>query len=332
MGTHEYDNNMRPDNEFLAGDFYFLVEGNRCRLLDGRRTTGTIDCIFDDSAMFRWQITKYEDNGKYWDLPFEDIKRFQFEKNSIRLDPATEKLYRQKADSVNERLLIPSEPNNKYKTLQLIKQKKESVMKWLKSESNFFRNNETFNFETKEGSEILAEDLKRYFVSESLYDIERKTAERIVLNPNSGEWIKGMEICLAEMGLVSFDGTIPRTKNIFQNMGAKKNRCDYLITRLAFVQAIFEIQNIYEVVLYRGMTTESDWMTRSKTLLSFTFNFDVADDFSSFKRESRFKTSYLLKITLPISKLLFTFFETKELNQQYLESEALILYDKVLQI
>ncbi len=42
MGTHEYDNNMRPDNEFLAGDFYFLVEGNRSRLLDGRRTTGNI--------------------------------------------------------------------------------------------------------------------------------------------------------------------------------------------------------------------------------------------------------------------------------------------------
>lgn len=86
MSVHEYDENMRADKEFIDGDIGFLVEGNRCRLLDGRRTEGIIEEYFKDSSMFKWRITKYEDEGKYWILPAEDIERFQFEKNSKRLN------------------------------------------------------------------------------------------------------------------------------------------------------------------------------------------------------------------------------------------------------
>lgn len=86
MNTHEYDDNMRPDDEFVKGELSFLVEGNKCRLLDGRRTTGYIEKYDNGSAMFRWRITKYEDKGKYWDLPAELVTKFQFEKDSEQLN------------------------------------------------------------------------------------------------------------------------------------------------------------------------------------------------------------------------------------------------------
>lgn len=41
--THQIDNDMRSDDGFVSRDLIFLVEGNRRRLLDGRRTTGFIE-------------------------------------------------------------------------------------------------------------------------------------------------------------------------------------------------------------------------------------------------------------------------------------------------
>ena len=103
MSIHLYDNNMKPDSEYINGMISLLVVGNQCRLLDGRRTTGYIEKIFLDSGMFRWRITKYEDTGSYWDLPIEDVSRFQFpydskelpKKEVTKLLQIIEKLYKE---------------------------------------------------------------------------------------------------------------------------------------------------------------------------------------------------------------------------------------------
>ena len=42
-------------------------------------------------------------------------------------------------------------------------------------------------------------------------DLERKTANQYLLNPYSGEWIKGLRIVIAEMGLIDFNDKKPRT-------------------------------------------------------------------------------------------------------------------------
>ncbi|CAH2214937.1 hypothetical protein [Tepidibacter aestuarii] len=38
---------------------------------------------------------------------------------------------------------------------------------------------------------------------------EKITSYTMVLNPNSGEWIKGINIVITEIGLVSFNGKVP---------------------------------------------------------------------------------------------------------------------------
>jgi len=85
VSLHKHDINMKSDEEYLPGDLSFLVKGNICRLLDGRRTEGYIEEYYEESAMFRWRITKFEDKGDFWDLDAEQIKNFQFEKDSKSL-------------------------------------------------------------------------------------------------------------------------------------------------------------------------------------------------------------------------------------------------------
>lgn len=332
MSTHEFDNQKRPDNEFINGNISFLVEGNRCRLLDGRRTNGFIENYDNDSAMFRWRITKYEDKGQYWDLPAEAINKFQFEKNSDQLNKTEIRNIEEKIKEFETPLIIEVNEHQKMETEAEIKEKEKIIIKWLRENSLFIRSNQKLDFSSQEGSKYLAKDLDEYMKINGLFDIEKKTADNIVLNPNSGEWVKGMAIMLGELGLVSYNGKIPRTKDIFTGLGSKENRNKYLINRLAFIRAYFSILNIKKVVLYRGMSTENNWKEVQRTFLSCTFNYDVAKDFSNFSNESKYINSYIIKMTCSVKQLFMTYLESKAFNRQYNEAEALILYNNKISI
>lgn len=332
MGTHEYDKNMKPDSEFIQGDLSFLVRGNKCRLLDGRRTAGFIEEYDWESGMFRWRITKFEDKGKHWDIPAEFISRFQFEKDSVKLEESRVHRIKEKIKRLDKELQIEAKESERIKTEGEIHATEKSIKNWLIESSRFFRNKGKLNLNSREGSTLLAEDLSDYMKSKGLYDLDKKTAENFVLNPNSGEWIKGMEIVLAEMGLVSYNGKAPRTKDIFSGLGSKDFRSNYIITRMAFIKAYFDLLNIHEIVLFRGMSSERPWKEVPRTFLSCTFNYDVAKDFSDFSKESKYITSYIIKTTIPVRKLFMTYLETAALNKQYKEAEALILYNEKISI
>lgn len=72
------------------------------------------------------------------------------------------------------------------------------------------------------------------------------------------------------------------------------------------------------------MASEESWKEVPRTFLSCTFNHDVAKDFSDFSKESKYKISYMIKMTLPVIKLFMTYLETPELSKQYKEAEAIV--------
>ena len=332
MSIHQYDEKMRPDQEFISGDLSFLVEGNHGRLLDGRRTTGFIEKYDPASAIFRWRITKFEDKGKYWEMPAEAIRSFQFEKDAKRLEQWQIKIIQEKIEHFKERLEIKVVEKQRKITEDRIKTQKKVIDRWLSENSLFIKSKQAIDFTAKEGSAMLARDLQEYMKTVKLSEIEEKTANLVALNPNSGEWIKGMSIVLAEIGLLPYHGKIPRTQDIFSGIGSKENRREYLINRLAFIQSYFSLFKIEEVVLYRGMSTEKGWLEIPRTLLSCTFKLEVAQAFSDFDSESKYKNAYLIKMTCPVESLFMTFLETEALNRQYKEAEALLLYHEKISI
>lgn len=332
MSVHQYDENMRPDEEFVEGDFCYLVPGNKCRLLDGRRTTGIIEEYFEESGMFRWRITKYEDKGKYWDLPAEEVRRFQFEKDSQQLGRKSIKEIESIVRKYNSKITIKADPKDREQTQNNISKTKTQIKEWLKDNSRFLKGNKEIDFTRKVGYEELYQDIKNYMEKTNLVQQENLTTKSFVLNPESGEWIKGIKIVLAELGLVAYQGKKVRTDNIFKGAGNKSIRREYIIHRLAFMRTLFELMDVKEVVLYRGMSTEKDWIEKNRTFLSCSFNNEVANAFSSMDRESKYKNSYIFKMTFPIENLFMTFFETASMNNQYKEAEALVLYTKEIKI
>jgi hypothetical protein len=322
---HEYDENRAPDSDFLPGDIELLAEGNACRLLDPRRTPGLIEKLFDDCAMFRWRITAFEHKGRCWDIPAEDVVNYQFSKDSARLDSDRVRSLRSAIWEFQTPLVIDASDEETEETRSAVEETVEEIRGWLRSESEFIASGEGLDLDGRVGPQSLAGDLTRYMTLVGMEEIERRTAENVVLNPYSGEWLKGMEIVLAEMGLVEYRSKVTRTKGVFKGLGAREKRRSYLIHRLAFERALFGLLGTDEITLYRAGKIEVGRTKPPSVFASYTFNLDVAKSFCDFDRDSVFKSSYLLKRTVPAARVFMTYLETRAMNAEYKEAEALIL-------
>lgn len=325
MSIHQNNPNKRPDSDFIPGDVSFLCAGNKCRLLDGRRTPGCIETVDFESGMFKWRILDFEDKGNYWEIPFEGIDSYQFEKTSNQLSTDECKRVKLIIEKYKQPLTIVVDENKRQTTEQELKKLEADVVQWLNENSDFVASDERLDFSSNIGPKDLIDAFLRYMKDMGLGEMETRTANQIVLNPGSGEWIKGMAIVLAELGLVSFHGKITRTKDVFLGQGTRENREKYLLHRLAFLRALFHHLNLTEVPLYRGMCSEGDWRKSQKTFVSFTFSNTVAKSFTDLDGESSIKSAYFLKATVPVTKLFMTYLETRQMNERYKEAEALLL-------
>lgn len=327
MSRHQKNENKLSDSCFELGTFHHIVPGNRGRVLDGRRTPGFIERYDTESAMFIWRITDFEDKGKCWEIPAEEIVVFQFEKDSKKLTEDEIKEIKPRCKLFSERLTILGLESERKKTLELITKEKNMTMDWFSNYSEFMKLGKAqLDIKSKIGSRFLFNDLISYMKVRGVLDLERKTAEQYLLNPYSGEWIKGLKIVMAEMGLIDFSEKRPRTNEIFMGIGSKENRKRYIISRLAFVQTFFELAGYGKVQLFRGVSSEGKMYETPKTLISTSFNPEVGKDFSCIDRNEKINFSFLVKFKYPIENLFMTFLETEAFNKRYKEQEAVILY------
>ncbi len=326
MSVYQRDPEMAPDEAFVPGELALLVPGNNCRLLDPRRTPGTVEQVQVEHGMFRWRITAFEDTGKAWDVPIEDVVRYQFEPNAARLgDEQVDELREQAAHFQAWKAIEPSLEAQR-QTERRIAALAGEADRWLAAHASFSGSEASINWASRRGPSALCDDLLAYLGQHGLGDLERRTAELTVLNRRSGEWMKGMEILLAEMGLLRFRDRIPRTPDIFEGEGTRELRRRYLLHRLAFVRAAFARLGLTQVVLYRGASAEQGWRRRQvRGLVSMTFSLRVARALADFDRKSAQQHAFLVKQTVPIERLLMTYLETAAMNEQYLEAEALVL-------
>ena len=203
---------------------------------------------------------------------------------------------------------------------------RKDVRVWLETNSEFLQSGVLLDLTGRVGNPTLWSDLKRYMMTEGLWDIEEAFADQYVSNPNSGELVKGHRIVLAELGLVSFEGKLVRKPDIYSGAWNKQRRADHILSRLAFVRELFEHIGHSSVVLYRGFSFTSQPKTRrNSSFISSTFSRDVA--MSHFQGRDQSNTGVLLRQSVPIERIFMSFLETAQMNHQYKEAEAVLLYD-----
>ena len=81
---YQSDPDAAPDEEFEPGRLEHVVEGNRGRLLDPRRTPVTVTAIDAATGTFEVEVGAFEDAGARWSVPLEEVVRFQFARDAER--------------------------------------------------------------------------------------------------------------------------------------------------------------------------------------------------------------------------------------------------------
>ncbi len=148
MSTHQFNEQMLPDDLFSLGELKHLRIGNECRLLDKRRTPGFIKSIDMDAGFFRWEISDFEDQGQFWDVEFEHVGNYQFQNNSRELNSGEVEKLSKRIESLNNFIEVKSTDVIKHQNNESIKLATVEILNWLDRNSEFFQQTSPIDFQS----------------------------------------------------------------------------------------------------------------------------------------------------------------------------------------
>ena len=261
--VYEHDPDAAGDEAFEPGVLAHLVAGNRGRMLDPRRTPVTVIGVDGVRGEVELEVGAFEDAGTRWQLPIEDVSRFQFPLRSDRLAGDEVQELEQLVAKLARRIRIPVEAETRERTLVELAQERERVRPELLREPGLQELELGRCVQERTGSTIATAVLDGLLEAGGLVGLERSLSQTYVSNPNSGEVVKGHAIVIAEMGLCPYTGKAVRDEALFDGDGARDRRRRHILLRLAFVQELASLLGLAAVELYRG-TAVSDGLERRR--------------------------------------------------------------------
>jgi hypothetical protein len=317
------DPDAGPDSEFVAGDLRYLVIGNRGRLLDTRRTPIAITDLAIETGSFEVEIGAFEDAGARWELPLEEVRRFQFARGGRVATPAAFAELERAAARFDRTLVIEADDNVRDQTLHRVASLRESIRDQLAG-NGVPPIDLAHQISRREGDRRLYALLHEVMAARGLERLEHEFSATFVSNPASGELVKGHAIVLAELGLCPYVGKIVRHPELFTGDWSIARRAEHLLVRLAFGQELFSSWGLDTVTVYRGAAVDGPLPApRPSSFVSATLSREVAT--AHFDGGPTTRTAVLWRQEVPVTRLLMTFLETREMNDRFHEAEAVLI-------
>lgn len=320
------DPHRSPDSEFEPGELHHLCAGNEGRLLDFRRTPVRIEKLSDETGLATIQILAFEDQGALWDLPYEDVGKYQFKKGCSKASADALERIQKAVTRLSREVDIPSDLSRREQTFQALSQERERAKAWLIDHSRFFQSGNSLPEGEAEGSPLLYADTKAYMAQRRLDDVEALFARQYASHMLN-EAVKAHRIAIAQLGLASYKGK--ELRDPFQTADAfsLERRATHVIVRMGFVQAIFERCGRENIVLYRMESCEGPLRARrsATALVSASFRMDIVQEMSGWADPKR--TVAIYRQAVPIQRVLMTYLETEAMNYPFREAEAVLLAD-----
>jgi hypothetical protein len=323
----QYNAEQAPDSDFEPGTLGHLVVHNTGRLLDYRRTPVRITAVNLISGLFEVELLDFEDKGARWLYPFEEIQKYQFAKTSARATPQQIEGFERTIGLLDRPLCIECEPRQAEAIRAQLAMERWQARAWLVQNSRFLKSEQPFDPAALDGSPLLHEDLQEYMAFHGLLDMEQRFAAQWASNSESGEYIKGHRIVIAEAGLSPYEGKVVRDPALFDEPSDKERRLRHLLTRMAFVQEVFSQRGVERPLLYRALSCSGPLEPRNtkRALISATFNREVAE--ALFGERDMTRTVALYRQTVALERLFMTHLETWQLNRPFREAEAVLIAD-----
>lgn len=327
MAVYQSDPEMEDDSGFVAGSLAHLVEGNRGRLLDARRTPITVLGVDVLRGSFTIQIEAFEDQGARWELALPDAERFQFPRDASTLSGELVAELSEARDRFDRELGIDADPGARAATVEAIVRAQGEAAHQLQA-AGVLRGLDPLNRYTarRRGEPQLGTVLESFMNQHGLLDIDRQFSRAFVSNPQSGELVKTHAIVLARMGLCPYRGRLLRDPAALLAPWSFAARRLHIVCRLGFMRALFEAWGAETVTLYRAAATEGTLTPRrGGSFISATFSVEVAQ--VHFQGGPSTTSAVIWRQDVPAHRLFMSFLETAALNERYLEAEAVLIGD-----
>lgn len=316
---HQSDPDAAPDSDFEPGELRHLVPGNTGRMLDPRRTPVAVRSIDPGTGVFELEVLAFEDAGARWTIEAERVSHFQFAIGAARAEPAEVAALERAIDRYDRPLHIPVDDEARARTERRLREAERRAGAYIDAAPRF-------DLASRTGDEASKRALQRSMTDLGLADVESALTERYASNPDSGDLVKGHRIVVAHLGLVAYDGKVPRDPDIFEDRWNEARRAEHILARLGFVRALFHRAGHQRVWLYRGLAAEGPLgPTPGRTFVSSTFDRAVAESLAS--RGPATVVSVLIGQSVPVERLFMTYIETAALDRVYHEAEAVLLAD-----
>jgi hypothetical protein len=323
--VYQSDSDAASDADFVAGSLPNLVVGRRGRLLDPRRTPVRVAALDLERGYFDVEILAFEDAGAHWLVPFESVSRYQFEPGPDAADETVEAMQARIA-ILDRPLIVAADPKARAMSLHRLAEQRAHAREWLDRAG---LNTLVLDplVQSRSGDPAVYTMLDDYLRDRDVADIEALFVDTFVSNPRSGEVVKGHAITLAELGLCRFAGTAVRDTALFDGRWSKQRRALHLISRMAFVQALFERAAPTNAPLFRALNVAAGPLPTPQpvSFVSASFSMDVA--MSHFRAGPPTSSAALFRQPLPHERLVMTFVETAAMNRTYREAEAVLVGD-----
>jgi hypothetical protein len=304
---YERDPHAASDEAFEPGTLEHLVPGNRARLLDARRTPVIVRRILPETGMFELEVAAFEDLGAHWEIEVERVGAFQFEPGQASADAETVAALHEARRRFDRPLAIAAAKIERAKTSARIEAARARARPFFPGPSPFAA-------------------LEAFLEERGLATLEEAFAERFVSNASSGELVKGHAIVLAQLGLCPYAGKVVRSPDLFAADWSEDRRADHIVSRLGFVRELHALDGLDRVTLYRGLASDAPLTTPcARSFVSATFDPSVAE--AHYSGGPSTVAAAIYRQVVPVERLFMTCRETRAMNRQFHESEAVLIGD-----
>ena len=325
MSIYASDPGKRPDSDYEPGQLRHLAPGTQGRMLDPRRTPVSVMEVRPSVGFVVIRVEGFEDEGVTWEIPLEHVEHFQFEPDGPRANETEVAEMASAIERFARTETIEADDDTRRLTEARISELQAEAGHWLETHSRFLASARPLpDPAERRGDPELAADLEAWLRTHGLWDIEEVFSRTFVSNPGSGEIVKGHRVALAELGLADYAGSVVRDPATFEGRWTRELRIEHIVTRLAFVRALFERLGLRTVTVWRGASIEGRLEDRrGRTFVSTTFDEAVA---RSHHRSGPTRwTHVLIRGDVPVDRLFATYHETAAMNANFLEAEAVLL-------
>lgn len=150
----QYNPDKLPDCRFEPGCLAHVVVGNEDRALDYRRTPVRIREVRYSSGLMVLEILDFEDRGNTWEIPFEDVRRFQFASGATRAGLRERSRLETVVHTLNRPLEIACDRDVRSATLSAVEDAEREAAQWVKRRS-VARRSGRIDFSTNAGEHIV---------------------------------------------------------------------------------------------------------------------------------------------------------------------------------